>query len=738
MPESVLLVHPDATIAEGIQKALLANGFEVAVVPDGERAIDRFVQSPFEVLIVEMVLPGRDGAATAESIRWAPEGDDATVILLGTRGSAEQALAAAAQRVGASATFDRIPSGEILTRAIALARNTFKTEPNARRLQLELGPSIDGSTHTTRKLEGFGAGPDESISGSWSKGDNPTAEQEGRRLVNFDETTENAFEGSLSRTPFPRLLWQIGAMRTSGILVLENPTDQRRTTTDTRAKKAVHFRLGVPVYIESNLVQECLGRVLVRSGRISHRQLDESVRRMRAGEGKQGTVLITMGVLRGSDLRSALSDQLQVKLFDLFTWEQGPFRFVSENPRVDRAVILDLEPAQVIYQGVLRRVSPTRIMHALSSHLGQFATVLEGAAAPFRNLELPVAARSLFDSLNGTETVADTLEHAGENRGAVAQLLYALHSAQAVEFASSRSSEAAQSRRGSARAPAGPASHPWTLGGLREELNRMGRLLRAEEYEAAVGANHTPQQLREVTGRLSRRYRIAAEDQSVPRDLRALAYEVCARLVHAERALKGEPRKTTAPGTVITRQDPPEQGLSEPGSAEVGKGATATAPTIRRLPMETDLAVSKNAAPALEVPDDLDARVQRLYQAERHFRRGEVALTRSRLDAAISAFGRATELCPDEGEFLAYRSFATYLARCEAGETQSSAAKCVVEELENSAVLAPNKEAVHLFRARVLLALGDQRAARDSYATALAINPDSAEAKKWLTSSADS
>jgi hypothetical protein len=133
--------------------------------------------------------------------------------------------------------------------------------------------------------------------------------------------------------------------------------------------------------------------------------------------------------------------------------------------------------------------------------------------------------------------------------------------------------------------------------------------------------------------------------------------------------------------------------------------------------------------PSIELARDaLDARVDRLFRAERYFRRGEKALARRRPDDAVTAFEKAVALCPEEGEFLAHLGYARY----QAADADTHAVDRATDELERAARLAPKLDITHLLLARVLADLGRAREARDAYELALAANPDCAEALEGL------
>ena len=63
-------------------------------------------------------------------------------------------------------------------------------------------------------------------------------------------------------------------------------------------KKIVYLKEGYPIFVKSNLLSECLGRVLVREKMISDEECERSLVQMKDKSGRQqGTVLIEMGAI---------------------------------------------------------------------------------------------------------------------------------------------------------------------------------------------------------------------------------------------------------------------------------------------------------------------------------------------------------------------------------------------------------------------------------------------------------
>lgn len=801
---SVIVVHPEGEVGEPIAESIREAGHTALVVPDGERAIDRFIQEPVDAMIVEMVLPGRDGGTTVESIRWAPGGEEVAVILLGTRGTPPERLDSVGRQVGALATLSGPPNLPAIQSLLAGVARPHASETRVaqsdevdRFVAITREHMVSPKAATAQNIQADVTAPneweeelytdvDEELSGHWESGDDPNAEQEGAEVEQHAlrlSQTQDVLHGDLATTPFPKLLHWLAERRATGALVISSERDARRTTTRESPKKIVYFRSGVPVYVRSNLIQECLGQVLARGGHISAHVLEESVQRMRAGEGRQGGVLVSMGILTPHELRESLEDQLRVKLFDLFAWSSGTFSFDEHASPPPETVTLEMSLADIVLKGVVHRVPPKRLLELLEPHLEQFVVPDPARLEQFRAVDMAPVARRLLMALDGMQLLRDLLGAAGNRPGAAAQLVYALHCVEAIGF----SPEAQPTPRLQERRRDTPAGED--LQALREELGRLGRLLREERWEEAlgVGAGDPAEALRR-SERLAARFRRVTEPGAAPRDMRALAYEVCARLVHAQKALapagsqagtavgkrlagagsdewaddevptKDEKQRRSARGRVSVSSGRPTipmdrremtarvegmlehveprgmTDLEEEDTFEEGPDDIPT-PKISEPPpisVESSLDSGERRVPvssSVEIgPEALDERVDNLFRAERYFRRGEKALARRRIRDAVESFEKAVALCPEEGEFLAHLGYARY----QSADGETHGVERAIDELERASQLAPKLDITHLLLARILHDLGQEMEARNAYERALAANPDCREALEGL------
>lgn len=87
---SILIVEDEAHLAQGLQFNLQAEGHEVSVAGDGEAALDALQSRPFDAVVLDVMLPGRNGFEVAGALR--AEGNYVPILMLTARGRAEDVV----------------------------------------------------------------------------------------------------------------------------------------------------------------------------------------------------------------------------------------------------------------------------------------------------------------------------------------------------------------------------------------------------------------------------------------------------------------------------------------------------------------------------------------------------------------------------------------------------------------------------------------------------------------------
>jgi two-component system nitrogen regulation response regulator NtrX len=122
----VLIVDDEASIRESLRGILEDEGHQISVSPSGEDCLEQISRSAFDVLLLDIWLPGIDGLETLEKIRALD--DPPEVIMISGHGTIETAVRAT--KLGA---FDFVEKPLSLDRTLILVKNAS----DARRLRNE-------------------------------------------------------------------------------------------------------------------------------------------------------------------------------------------------------------------------------------------------------------------------------------------------------------------------------------------------------------------------------------------------------------------------------------------------------------------------------------------------------------------------------------------------------------------------------------------------------------------------
>jgi DNA-binding response OmpR family regulator len=133
----VLVVEDEAHIRELIQLHLRLEGLDIAAVGDGHDALARAASEPFDLIILDLMLPGVDGIAILRAVRRDGPNQDVPVLLLTAR--SEESDKVLGLESGADDYLAK-PFGirELVARVRALLRR-----PRRSQLQAEAAPAAE-------------------------------------------------------------------------------------------------------------------------------------------------------------------------------------------------------------------------------------------------------------------------------------------------------------------------------------------------------------------------------------------------------------------------------------------------------------------------------------------------------------------------------------------------------------------------------------------------------------------
>lgn len=154
---SILVVEDNVTLAMGLEANLQFEGYDVRVVGDGQEAVTLMAATRFDLVLLDLMLPGLDGLEVLSRLR--ASGSRTPVLILTARGAEEEKVSGL--RRGADDYLTK-PFGipELLARVEALLRRSRipPTDPSTgdRGAGLEgpyrfSGVEVDMTTRTVRR-----------------------------------------------------------------------------------------------------------------------------------------------------------------------------------------------------------------------------------------------------------------------------------------------------------------------------------------------------------------------------------------------------------------------------------------------------------------------------------------------------------------------------------------------------------------------------------------------------------
>ncbi len=199
--------------------------------------------------------------------------------------------------------------------------------------------------------------------------------------------------GAIAETSVPELLRSVLTSGETGVLTFRKAS----------VTKSVHLHMGRIVYARSSDPDERLGEDLLLRGKITVRQYLEASKLIRPGR-RLGTILVELGAIDSEDLLAAIEHHVRQILLDVFTWTDGEYELVMNEPGAEDVVALQFSTEGLILEGIRRTRAWSRIWRGAGGDL-------EAVPVPTNNqemllkLELTEEEQEVLAHVNGRATV---------------------------------------------------------------------------------------------------------------------------------------------------------------------------------------------------------------------------------------------------------------------------------------------------------------------------------------------
>ncbi len=622
MAATILCADVDRQLFKILEKALGDEGYRAIAAHDGDQALETVRAECPSIVLLDLTLPRRDGFEVLAAIRSLEGELGDTPVLLTSGSRITPQYEERSHALGAQALLAKpVPLDELLARV---------------KEHVKASPPIHKRAAKRRR--------------------------EGPRV-----------EGDLSEIGFAHLLHHLHGLRATGVLMINSG----------KKKKAIQLKEGHPVAVKSNLVGECLGNYLVRTGKLSKEAVAESLARMQKGEGLQGQILVAMDVITEDEITAALREQAESKLYEMFGWRRGAFKLeIGSRLKRGNTLALETSPANIILEGV-RNWTPLSRVETFFAANGQ--RPVGRAQSPFyrfQDVDLEPEEQALIESVDGSRTL---LQICGEDEG-MRRTFQALVAAELLEL--SGEPQAVEAVPPTAEATSVPAAARNGQPGrgesrLREELASLAERLRGKSYF----------------------HMLDVEEDAAPHQIES-AYERIARKTHPDR--------------FVNASDTVRQMAAEVFEMVSEAHATLLDPQRRLDYMAQRKRGERQAAQARSD--------QQAVSAEVDFQQGEMMLRQRDYERALGHFARAREARPRDGEYLAHYAWCFYLCNPDNATVVQEA----LAHMKRAVKLARDQEKPYLFLGRLCKVVGDGRGAEAMFTRAVQIKPDCVEAMREL------
>lgn len=220
------------------------------------------------------------------------------------------------------------------------------------------------------------------------------------------------YQDDLRNLPVAEILASIEKWKVPGVLSIVG---------DPFSKK-IFLEDGKIIFATSTDPDERLGEFLLNKGRITQAQYDESVVRLKRGEGRQGKILVDMGVLTPKGLFENVTEQITTTILSLFNWELGKVSFEIGDYKKDEMIKISIPLRKAILEGVKAMWDAKRILARLGTKTTLYAPIFDLKDVFSMRLEAPEM--KLLQMVDGRKSVYELVTKGPLTQPLNAKLLY--------------------------------------------------------------------------------------------------------------------------------------------------------------------------------------------------------------------------------------------------------------------------------------------------------------------------
>ena len=190
-------------------------------------------------------------------------------------------------------------------------------------------------------------------------------------------------------------------------------------------EKSIYLKEGGIIFAISGYVDDRLGEILLKLGRITLDQYERSVEELKKGKKRQGAILVELGYMSPGDLIWAVKFQVKEAIVSTFTWVDGQYEFIEGDPPAGEVITLHMGVANLIFEGIKRVNDWTRLSNGLPL-LDKPIRITTNPMDLFQDIDLEDRERAIIEKIDGKKSIRDIFRLSDLNAFETLKVLYFL------------------------------------------------------------------------------------------------------------------------------------------------------------------------------------------------------------------------------------------------------------------------------------------------------------------------
>lgn len=229
-------------------------------------------------------------------------------------------------------------------------------------------------------------------------------------------------QGDLAKIQLPDVLSFVSMIRETGKLVV------RRA----HLERTIHWKEGEIIFASSSSPEHSLGQFLLRNGKITNEQYEESKRRV-TPQLRHGKLLVQMGAISPKDLWWGVKNQVLEIIYSIIGWKDGEFAFYDKAEELaQERIVLQIHTSSVIMEGIRRLDESARIREKIPD-LNVVFTRVPGTQPDFHDLEMSEGEIAIYNNIDGRRNVRELTGRSDLTEFEVTRILFQLLTARLIE-----------------------------------------------------------------------------------------------------------------------------------------------------------------------------------------------------------------------------------------------------------------------------------------------------------------